>query len=284
MKRFKDLIYLVIGNILCAIAIGTLALRLNISLGGVSGLAKVINSVIPLPISILVWIFNAILFLLGFFFVGKEFAMREIVSVFLFPIFLEIAQDISILDALSSDLFLGAILAGVILGVGSGLILRGNGASGGFDVIAVILEKYFDIKTAITIAICDTCVLCLQIQLDHILNSIYGIVMIFVTSTLINKIVTKGKNEVKMMVFSSKTDELREVLLQQEDCGVTCLKAESGYKQKDMSVLVSVMPYEKVQHCKKSILEIDPSAFLVLEDVQAAYSGNYKLRRPEDMK
>ena len=147
MKQIKDTFFIVVGNMICSLGIGTIALRLGLSLGGVSGLAKVLHGILPISISILVLAVNLILFALAYFFVGKKFAMNSFLSVILFPVFLEIAQNITVLDCLKEDLLLGTLIGGILLGSGSGLILRGNGSSGGFDIIGVILNKYFNVKT-----------------------------------------------------------------------------------------------------------------------------------------
>lgn len=282
MKFIKDILLLIIGNILSAIAIGMIALAQGISVGGTSGLAKVLCTFIPLPLNVILWGINILLFLLALICIGKDFALKTIVSSIIFPLLLGIAMNIHVLDVLSADPLLSSILGGILLGTGGGLILRGNGSSGGFDILAVIANKYWSIKTSMVIAICDTCVLLFQINTKNILYSVYGIVMIIVTSMMINKIITKENNEVKMMVFSKKEKEIQNILLIQEDCGLSILKAETGYTNKTMDVIISIMPYEKIQSCKKAILTCDPEAFIVLENVQAAYTGNYGLRKPQD--
>lgn len=282
MKAVKDMLLLLAGNILSAIAIGMIALAQGISVGGTSGLAKIISAYIPLPLNVILWSINVILFGLALKCIGKEFALKTIVSSILFPLFLGIAIKIHILDVLSSDLLLSSILGGILLGSGAGLILRGNGSSGGFDILAVIANKYWNIKTATVMAICDTCVLLLQVNINNLLYSIYGIIMILVTSVMINKIITKENTEVKMMIFSNKEEEIRNLLLTQEDCGLSILKAETGYTKKAMNVIVSIIPVQKIQSCKTMVLTCDPDAFVVLESVQAAYTGNYGLRKPQD--
>ena len=88
MKQIKDTFFIVVGNMICSLGIGTIALRLGLSLGGVSGLAKVLHNVLPVSISILVLAVNLVLFALAYFFVGQKFAMNSFLSVILFPVFL----------------------------------------------------------------------------------------------------------------------------------------------------------------------------------------------------
>lgn len=283
MKQIKDTFFIVVGNMICSLGIGTIALRLELSLGGVSGLAKVLHGILPISISILVLAVNLILFALAYFFVGKKFAMNSFLSVILFPVFLEIAQNITVLDCLKEDLLLGTLIGGILLGSGSGLILRGNGSSGGFDIIGVILNKYFNVKTASIMGLIDVFVLVFQIRIENLMFSIYGVVMIFITSYMVNLILTKENNEVKIMIFSKKEDEIQDMLLHERDCGCSILHGETGYTKEKMRVIVSIMPYDKVNPVKQSILAIDQDAFIVLENVQAAYSGVHYLRKPEEM-
>lgn len=283
MKQIKSLGLLIIGNMLQAIAIA-IVLNLNISVGGVSGLGKVLTHILPISLTVLLYIIYIILFVLSYVLLGKDNAMKMVISCLLFPLFLEYFQTIEYFQILESDLLLASVISGTLLGIGAGLVLRGNGSGGSFDVIALIGNKYFNIPVAIINGLCDVVVLLLQINVSNLLYSIYGIVVILVTNVMMNKILTKESNEVKMMIFSKKDSELKNVLLNTQDCGLTLLKAESGYMSNSMNVIVTIMPYSKVQSTKQIILENDPEAFIVLENVQAAYTGNYRLRKPEDMK
>lgn len=283
MKKFGDFVLLLAGNILSAVSIGMLALPLSISLGGTSGLAKVISHVIPVSLSVLVFTLNMILFAIAFVFLGRKFAMKTLFSAVMFPLLLDVFSRFTFMSILQNDLFLASVLAGVLLGAGSGLILRGNGSSGGFDIIAVILNERFHIPAALVTGLFDTVIMLLQFDRSMALSFIYGAVMIFVCSATMNRIVVAQKQEVKMMIFSEKTEEIREKLLNEEDCGLSIVKGESGYARKKIAVLISVLSYDKVRSCKEAVLSADPNAFIVLENVQAAYSGNYYLRRPQDL-
>lgn len=283
MKQMKSLCMLVIGNFLQAVGIA-IVLELNVSVGGVSGLAKVITNVVPVSLTIILYAIYIILFVLSFFLLGKDNAMKMIISCIIFPMFLEYIRKVEYIQILQSDLLLASVISGALLGIGAGLVLRSNGSGGSFDVLALIGHKYFNIPVAIINGLCDVIVLLLQVNLSYLMSSIYGIAVIFVTNMMMNTILTKENNEVKMMIFSKKDAELKTVLLNTQDCGLTLLKAESGYQNQNMNVIISIMPYDKVQSTKQIILENDPEAFIVLENVQAAYTGNYRLRKPEDYK
>lgn len=283
MKKYTDLFLLIISNIFCAIAIGMVALPLSISLGGTSGLGRILNSLIPIRLSVWVMILNIILFSLAYFLVGKKFAMKTLFSAIVFPLFLELFSRFTFMTILKDDLLLGSVIAGVLLGTGGGLILRGNGSAGGLDIIAIILNQRFSLPTAFLVGLFDGIVMLGQFNVENALSFIYGIVLIMTCSVTMDRIVVAQKHEVKMMIFSLESEKIRETLLFEEDCGLSLLRGESGYQRNPFSVIVSIVPYEKVSACKEAVLNADPDAFIVLENVQAAYSGNYRLRRPEDI-
>lgn len=283
MKKCLDFILIAAGNVLCAVSIGMLALPLSISLGGTSGLGKVLTKVLPIKLSMIVLALNMILFVLAYFCVGKKFAMKTLFSALVFPFLLEFFSRFTFMEILNNDMFLASVLAGALLGLGSGLILRGNGSSGGLDIIAIILNNRFAVPTAFLVGLFDCVVMLLQFDASHALSFVYGAVMIFTCSATMNRIVMAQKQEVKMLIFSRKSESIRDRLLHEEDCGLSLLKGESGYERNPFHVIVCIVPMEKVRSCKETVLSEDTDAFIVLESVQAAYSGNYFLRRPEDI-
>lgn len=283
MKKVSDIVLLTVGNIFCAAAIGMVALPLNISLGGTSGLGRILSALIPIRLSVWVMILNITLFALAFFMVGRKFAMKTLFSAIMFPVLLEVFSRFTVMTVLKDDLLLGSVIAGILLGTGGGLILRGNGSCGGLDIIAIILNEKFGFPTAFLVGLFDGIVMLGQFRGDNALMFIYGVVLIIACSMTMDRIVVAQKHEVKMMIFSPEYEKIRDVLLHEEDCGVSLLNGEGGYKGAALKVIVSVVPYEKVASCKEKVLKMDPRAFIVLENVQAAYSGNYHLRNPEDV-
>lgn len=151
------------------------------------------------------------------------------------------------------------------------------------DINAIILNNRFGIPTTFMVGLFDCVVMLMEFDATHALSFVYGAVMIFTCSATMNRIVVAQKQEVKIMIFSKKSESIRDRLLHEEDCGLSLLNGESGYERNPFNVIVCVVPMEKVRSCKEAVLNEDPDAFIVLENVQAAYSGNYFLRRPEDI-
>src|SRR5699024_1681483 len=148
---------------------------------------------------------------------------------FLFPVLLVVFSQIALFLPLSQDPFLSSLLAGCLLGIGSGIILRANGSSGGFDILGVVLNKKFRIPVSVVMYVCDCTVILLQAVSKPLLQTVYGVIVILVTSIMVNKVITYGRSEVQLLIFSSEHEKIRQELLHTFDLGLTFLQAEGGY-------------------------------------------------------
>ena len=161
-KKILSLAKILFGVALTDIAMGMIVLPQNFAVGGVTGLSVLLSKSIPLSVSMIVLFCNAILFILGYIFVGRKFILKTLLVSIAFPIGLDICQRINFLLPLKSDPLVSAIIAGLLVGIGSGLVLKGDGSNGGFDILGVIFNKYFKISVAVVMNICDCLVLLAQ--------------------------------------------------------------------------------------------------------------------------
>ena len=129
-----------------AAAFGLFILPQNFVAGGVTGLSVILQHGIPLPLSWIVFGINILLFVIGWIFAGKEFILKTLIMTFLFPVLLDVFSQIDLFLPLAKDPFLSSLLSGCLLGIGSGIILRANGSSGGFDILGVVLNKKCKIR------------------------------------------------------------------------------------------------------------------------------------------
>ena len=177
-EKVLSMVKILVGVALTDIALGMIVLPQSFAAGGVTGLCVILSKMIPLPVSILVLICNAILFILGYIFIGKEFIFKTLIVSIIFPFGLDLCQKYNFLVEMSSDPLMSAILAGVLIGAGVGLVLLGDGSSGGFDIIGVILQKYFKVPVSIVMNVCDITVILIQVASNPFMKNVYGILAI----------------------------------------------------------------------------------------------------------
>ena len=181
-KRLQEYSLVLIGTTMCAAAFGLFILPEGFLAGGVTGSARLICGAIGIPVSVLVLIINMALLLMGLIVMGRQFVSKSVLSSFYFPFALEMTQHISLsLNVLPVPAV--AVMAGSVLGVGAALVIRGKGSSGGYDIIAVVLNHKFGMSIPIIVNGIDLVLILTQIPGAAMLNIIGGLLTIVVSTS-----------------------------------------------------------------------------------------------------
>lgn len=264
----KKMLSIIIGNMMIAFAISALVLEHGIIAGGVSGLSSVIEHYIHIPLSITVAIMNVFLFVVGAVFIGKEFAMKTLLSTFLFPVLLDFFNRQALFHHLLTDTFLSSVLGGVLIGYGVGLILKAGGSTGGFDIVGLLVEKYLHIPVTLTFNMIDITILVLQCLFHDFQQVIYGIVTVMLTAYIMNHTLMSGQALAQIVIMSDQYQEIGDAILKKVDAGVTMLHGLKAYTQIETNVILSVIPYRKLPLAKEIIKDIDDKSFVIVSKIE----------------
>lgn len=270
---------IILGNVFVAFAVGTLVLENQLISGGVTGLGIVTNHYNGINISLIVGIINVLLFLLGLFFIGKKFALSTLISTFAFPVLLEFFNTNAIFHNYCQDTLLAVVLAGCLVGIGVGLMIRSDASSGGMDIIAIILNRKLGIPVFIMVNVFDFIILCMQATFSNPTKILYSIVLVFVTSFMLNKTLTKGSKMVQLVVISDCHEMIKKMIIEEADAGVTSLYSQKGFNETDTKTLLTIIPPVKLTKIKEQIKLIDPVAFMVVATVDEVSGRGYTLER-----
>lgn len=278
-QKLLHIIYIVLGNLFIAFALSTLLLENSIIAGGVSGIGIILNHYFGTSISLGVGILNICLFVLGFLFLGKVFAMTTLVSTFLFPFLLEFFESQAVFHHYLDDPLLASVIAGCLIGIGIGLVLKANASTGGVDILAILLNKKWGIPVHIVLNITDLTVLLFQFSFSDTTHVIYGIVTVLATTIMLNKTLTAGTSLMQLVVISDQYEDIKDMILHDHDAGVTLLASEKGYTQENSKLILSVLPYRKLPGIKEKVNQIDPFAFMVVSHVDEVGGKGFTLER-----
>ena len=181
-KRIQEYSLVLIGTTMCAAAFGMFILPEGFLAGGVTGSARLICTAIGIPVSALVLMINIALLLMGLIVMGRQFVSKSVFSSFYFPFALEMTQHVPLpLELLPVPVI--AVIAGTVLGIGAALVIRGKGSSGGYDIIAVILNHKFGMSIPIIVNGIDLALILTQIPGAALLNIIGGLLTIIVSTS-----------------------------------------------------------------------------------------------------
>ncbi len=224
-------------------------------------------------VPITVYIANILLFVVGAFFLGKKFAIATLAGTLLYPTFMSAFTAINqsyiashgFPPAGDSDPFLAAFLGALTFGVGIGIVVRVGASTGGTDVPPLILHKYFNIPFSLGLWVLDMAIVIMQF-FAHVSASmvLYGVMITVVSSYVIDLVSPIGTKKTQIMIVSKHYKELREMILNKLNRGVTLLYGKTGFLQEKCFVLLTVVSNRDVVRMKNEVESIDPEAFLMI--------------------
>ena len=279
MKRMEMLLYILGGNILLAFAVCAFVVPNGFMLGGSTGIALVVRSWIPLPISAITAVVNVSLFVLGYIFLGKKFAMTSLISTVIYPVILGAFERLPMGTWFSGDTLLSAVFAGVLMGGGIGLVIRAGGSTGGMDIPPCILQKLKGIPVGSSMMCFDIVILGLQILREGWDGILYGIVVIVLTSGMMNQTILSGEKKIELIIISPKYEAICKAVLNDLDSGMTFLNIETGYRNEAQKAIFSVVYAKQYPAFRDKALSIDPDAFIVAAPVMNVNGRGYTLSR-----
>jgi uncharacterized membrane-anchored protein YitT (DUF2179 family) len=267
------------------IAIGTLLQALSIRLflvpsglvgGGVSGIAQLINHYTGWPIGLMILIGNIPLFVLGWRYLGgRRFALRTAFAVVTVALFTDALVFFLPDNGLTDDLVLNTLYGGVVSGFGFGLVYRGQGTSGGSDILARILSHWKGISISQSYLATDSLVMFGAGLTFSWENALYALVMLYV-SGIAAEAIAQGSDVVRTaLIITSQPEAVAAKIMKNLERGITLMKAKGGYTGEERTVLYCVVSRSEVSQVKAMVKEVDPQAFMVIGHANEALGEGF---------
>lgn len=269
MKResIKEFALITIGIFLVAVSVVYFFEPNNIAAGGITGLAIVINHYIPfISIGPLVLMMDAILFIVALIVLGAKFGAKTIYSSFLLSTSMWIMQTFIPIN-ITNDLILATIFGTLISAVGMAIVFNANASTGGTDIIAKILNKFFHIEIGKSLLIVDFLVTLLGAVTFGINIGLYGLLAVIINGVVIDNIIAGFKTKSEITIISEKNKEISKFILDDLERGCTFIKGIGGFTGKDTSILYTVLDRNEFIKLKNKIKEIDKNAFITVGEV-----------------
>jgi uncharacterized membrane-anchored protein YitT (DUF2179 family) len=258
-----NLFLITTGSFLCAVGINGILIPHHFLSGGFTGFALIIFYLSPaLPVSVLYFLLNIPLFGLGWMFVGRRFFFFSIAGMIIFSLAIELTR----VTFPVNDRILGALLAGIIIGTGSGIILRSYGSAGGTDILSVILLKKFSVRLGTTVLAFNSIILTASAILFSIEGALYTLIYLYVLSHMVNLVVTGLSQRKSIFIISDQWEAISREIMDSFNRGVTILLGQGGYTGREERILYSVVTFQELSRIKKLIRQVDPQAFVVVSD------------------
>ncbi len=273
----KNIGLILLGNTIYSFGIVAFILSSGLITGGTAGIGLIFFHQFGLPISTFISLFNIVVFILGAVVLGKAFALTTLISSFYYPFILSIFENIPALQQITNDRVICTIYAGLLIGLGIGLVLRAGASTGGVDIPVLILNKKFGLPVSATLYVVDVCILLGQMIFADKEQVLYGICLVFIYTIVLDKVLMIGKSHVQVKIISQYSNEIKDMILHQLDRGVTLLHGQTGHLEQECDVVLTVISNRELPRLNELVLGVDPQAFMVINHVNEVKGRGFTL-------
>lgn len=274
-QRLLSLLLVLVGNILYTFTVKLFLLPAGLISCGTTGLAMTVNHLTGIPISGFIFVFNIAMLVLGWYLLGRQFALTTVFSSLFYPIALEILNTTLGDVRITQNLLLNTLYAGLGLGCSLGMVIRGGASTGGMDIPPLVLKKLLNIPVTVSLWTFDFCIMLSQMTFHPAEDLLYGVLLLMVVSFALNKVLLMGTSRTEVKIVSSKADDMRIAILSQVDRGVTILHGEGGYLHTPTEVILSVVSNHEMPKLERLAREIDPECFMIVSRVTEVWGRGF---------
>ncbi len=266
MKRIiKEIIYIIFGSFFVALGLNMFLVPLQLSSGGIGTLGTIFLYLFKVPLSVTNLILNAVLFVLGYKFIGKGVVFKTVLGILFLSLFLEIT---SYFPTFSEDLLFCTVCGGILDGIGVGLVVKVDGSTGGSDFAGVIIKRFLPHLPVATVILVINCAIIMvsAIVFKSYMVAFYSIVALYVSSKFTDAIMNIGCEVKTLYIISDKYLEIEEIIIDKFGRGVTEIYSKGAFTKKEKKILLCAVKPKEAPKLIKEIKNIDKNAFVIILD------------------
>ncbi|MBQ8503086.1 MAG: YitT family protein [Clostridia bacterium] len=268
VKRIvTDLFCCVSGSAVFSFALNMFAVPNDIVLGGLTGLGTIINHFFPtVPIGTAIFMMNVPLFVSAKVFLKKGALSKTVIATLIFSAFIDIGAEL--IPPYRGDIMLSCIFCGILSGLGLALVFLTGATTGGTDIIAMLIKSRKPTLSMGRVMLVSDGIIVLfsGVVYGEIEAILYALIVIFLTSRVIDFVLYGAEHSKMLMIVSDKNKEIADTIMSDFMRGVTFLEGKGGYSQKPKTILWCTVRASQVRNINRAVRDIDPDAFTVICD------------------
>ena len=271
----KEGIETIIGAIIMALGTSLFLLPNQLSSGGFAGIATIIYYFLHIPMGTMILLINVPLFMMAFFKVGKSFFVKSLIGTIALSYFIDFFDKF---EPLTNDRFLACIYGGILLGLGTAIILKVSSSTGGSDIVSFIVKEYKpNVKVGNLIMIIDIIIVALNVVFfKEIEIGLYSAIAIYLMGQMID-ILFEGIDFTKLLlIISDKTEEIAEEVGEKVQRGATGIYGKGMYTNEDKLILMCAASRGDVNRIKVIAKKIDPKSFIIITNSREVVGLGFK--------
>ena len=292
LKFLKYALIVIMGNAIAAAASAFLIIPNGFVMGGTTGVGIFVRNLLgedhpfaEWAVNITVYAANIALFILGACLLGKKFAVATAAGTLLYPSFLSLWQLVN--EKLNNPFFfrdaegflggtagavyqplLAVIFGALFFGLGIGIVVRVGASTGGTDIPPLIFHKFFNIPVSVGMWVLDISIVLLQFAAGtSVENVLYGILITLGSSIIVDKVAVIGAKKAQVKILSKKHEEIRKMILNKLNRGVTLLNGKTGFLKDDCYMILTIVSFRDVVKLRNAVQKIDPDALFMVSTI-----------------
>ena len=283
----KDFFAINLGMATYALGWAAFLLPYHITTGGMTGMFAILYYLTKFPISAAVLISNAILLVIAFKPLGWKFVGKTAYAALALSFFLEMGQQImtspdgTLMQVLGPGQDSMACVLGAILnGLGIGIVFLSGGSTGGWDIIAALVNKYKNISFGRALLILDFVVIASCWPIFHDVRMVvFGYVTLVVYTYALDMLINSTRQDIQFIIFTNKPNEISQRIITETCHSVTLMDGEGYYSHQDIKVLITIVHKRESVNILRMIKETDPAAFVSQSRAEGVYGNGFNAIR-----
>ncbi|AHH07981.1 YitT family protein [Borrelia anserina] len=260
------------GSLLMAISTNILYIPHGLLSGGIAGIALMLHYLLSFNLGITIFMLNIPLFIIGIKFLNITFVIQSWIAMALYSLIVNYSQFLQYKMQIN-DMILVSILAGLISGLGLGLIFRAKGSSGGTDIISMIIKEKYSISIGTTNFLFNFAVLLIATAFFNIEIALYTLIASFVTAVMTDKTSTGFGNQKAIFIISDKGKEISYLLTNKLKVAATLIDGKGAWIGNDKTIVFIVVPTMRMSRIKYISQKVDPNCFITVLNTNEITGG-----------
>ena len=268
---------IVLGSFILALGVNLFLTPNKISSGGISSIGTILLHLFGVKMSVTNLALNAVLFLLGFKYLGREAVVKTVIGILALTASLEVT---SYLPNYSEDMLLSTVVGGVLVGLGVGLVVRQNASTGGSDFAALVIRRFLPHVSLATILLVLDCAVIIAsgIVFRSVTVTIYSVIAMYISSRVTDAVVVFGNKAKAVQIFSDHNEEIADYVMKEFERGATGIHCRGMYSGSEKLMLLCVLSPKELPLLVRTIKQIDPTAFIIINDAKEVLGEGFNLR------
>ncbi|HEY3426768.1 MAG TPA: YitT family protein [Negativicutes bacterium] len=265
-----------LGGLICAISINLFLVPHHLLSGGISGIAMIIHFWYGFPIGLQIFLMNIPILYAAYRLIGKEYTISTLYGMAVFSGAVDATGFLANSNFID-DAMLASIYGGIMSGIGSGMIFRVSGSAGGLDVVAAIMKKYYALNMGFVGFVANCVIMLIAAALFGVKLAMFTLISMFISANITDKVIEGFNRKKTAIIISENAAAIAKSILKEIGRGVTFVEGEGAFTHQNKKIIFVVVTLTQIAKIKFLIEEIDPNAFMIVQDAAEVMGRGFTL-------